>query len=229
MNGLKPYLRGLVLIATFVAAGFLIKYLGLAHLLDEAWIDREIRGQGLDGELLFVAVAGLATAAGVPRQGLSFLAGYAFGLGEGTVLGLAGTALGCVGAFYYARLLGRSVVLHRFPDRIARIDAFLHENPLTMSLMLRLSPVGSNLITNLAAGVSGVRALPFFAGSVIGYAPQTLIFALLGSGIHLDPALRIGSSIALFVATGALGVYLFRRYQAGRARASSDGGEAVSP
>lgn len=229
MNGLKPYLRGLVLIATFVAAGFLVKATGLENLLDRAWIDSEIRGQGLAGESLFLLIAVAATAAGVPRQGISFLAGYAFGLGEGTALALLGTVLGCVVAFYYSRLLGRSFVLRRFPDRIRRIDAFLHENPLSMALMLRLSPVGSNVITNLAAGVSGVRAAPFFAGSAIGYVPQTVIFALLGSGIHLEPGLRIATSIALFVATGALGVHLFRRYLAGRARAANGGGETVAP
>jgi uncharacterized membrane protein YdjX (TVP38/TMEM64 family) len=78
---------------------------------------------------------------------------------------------------------------------------------------LRLLPVGSNLATNLAAGVSGVRALPFIAGSGLGFIPQTVIFALLGSGIHLDPGLRISTGIVLFLFSGMLGVTLFRRYR----------------
>ena len=65
--------------------------------------------------------------------------------------------------------------------------------------------------------MSGVRAVPFFTGSVLGYVPQTVIFVLLGSGIHLDPAWTTGVSVALFVASGALGVYLFRRYRKNRA------------
>lgn len=76
--------------------------------------------------------------------------------------------------------------------------------------------MGSNLITNLAAGVAGVRGIPFFAGSILGYLPQTVVFALLGSGIQVDPVFRIGASVVLFVASGVMGVWLFRRFRHGR-------------
>jgi uncharacterized membrane protein YdjX (TVP38/TMEM64 family) len=217
VNALKPYLRGFILIASFVAIGFLVKTVGLHDFFDTTWIDQEIRGRGISGELLFVLAGALITALGLPRQAVSFLGGYAFGLGLGTALALAASLLGCVFTFYYARLLGRSFVLARFPDRIKRIDAFLHDNPLSMTLLIRLLPVGNNGLTSMAAGVSGVRALPFFLGSLLGYVPQTVIFTLLGSGIHLDPEIRIGASIVLFVVSGALGIYLFRRYRKSRA------------
>jgi uncharacterized membrane protein YdjX (TVP38/TMEM64 family) len=213
MTALKPYLRGLALIASFVALGYLVKATGLSGLFDEAWIDAEIRGRGLSGEALFLAVGAVLTALGFPRQAVCFLGGYAFGFDLGTVLSLAASLGGCVLAFLYARLLGRSFVQGRFPDRIRRIDDFLRANPFSMTLLVRLLPVGSNVVTNLAAGVSGVRALPFLAGSLIGYVPQTAIFALLGSGIHFDPMMRIAASVALFVVSGMVGVYLFRRYR----------------
>jgi uncharacterized membrane protein YdjX (TVP38/TMEM64 family) len=213
MTALKPYLRGLALIASFVALGYLVKATGLSGLFDEAWIDAEIRGRGLSGEALFLAVGAVLTALGFPRQAVCFLGGYAFGFDLGTVLSLAASVGGCVLAFLYARLLGRSFVQGRFPDRIRRIDDFLRANPFSMTLLVRLLPVGSNVVTNLAAGVSGVRALPFLAGSLIGYVPQTAIFALLGSGIHFDPMMRIAASVALFVVSGMVGVYLFRRYR----------------
>lgn len=217
MTAFKPYLRGLVLIASFVALGYLVKVTGLSGLYDEAWVDAEIRGRGLSGEVLYIAIGAVLTAIGFPRQAVCFLGGYAFGFGLGTALSLAASVVGCVLAFFYARLLGRAFVLQRFPDRIRRVDDFLHANPLSMTLLVRLLPVGSNVVTNLAAGVSGVRALPFMVGSLIGYIPQTAIFTLLGSGIHVDPGVRIAASIALFVASGMLGVYLFRRYRKSRA------------
>lgn len=214
---LKPYLRGFILIASFVAAGFLVKTIGGEGFFDADWIDRDIRGQGLTGEVLFVLVGAVITAVGLPRQAVSFLGGYAFGFVLGTGLALMASLSGCILAFFYARLLGRSFVLARFPDRIKRIDSFLHDNPLSMTLLIRLLPVGNNALTSMTAGVSGVRAMPFFAGSVIGYVPQTVIFTLLGSGIHLEPEIRIGASVVLFVISGALGIYLFRRYRKSRA------------
>jgi uncharacterized membrane protein YdjX (TVP38/TMEM64 family) len=120
-------------------------------------------------------------------------------------------------AFYYARLLGRAFVHGRFPDKVRRLDEFLGRHPFMMALLIRLLPVGHNLSTNLIAGVSSVRALPFVAGSGLGYLPQTLVFALAGSGVHLDPAWRIGSAVALFLLSAILGVWLFRRFRAGTA------------
>lgn len=209
-------LRGLVLIATLAAVGFLIEGLGLKSALDTHWVDAEVRGKGLAGEALFVLVGAGIIAIGLPRQLVCFLGGYAFGFVEGTFWSTLASVVGCVGAFYYARLMGRSLLAARFPERVRRMDAFLAGNIFGMSLLLRLLPVGSNLLTNLAAGVAGVAPLPFFLGSAVGYLPQTAVFSLLGSGIQVDPVFRIGGSVVLFIASGALGVWLYRRYRHGR-------------
>jgi uncharacterized membrane protein YdjX (TVP38/TMEM64 family) len=212
----KFMFRGLIWIASLVVVGYALKVSGLGSSIDKTWIDSDIRGQGFTGELLFVGVAMLFTAVGLPRQVICFLAGYAFGLIEGTALAMLGTVLGCVLAFYYARAMGREFVVGRFPGRVRRIDDFLHDNPLSMALLIRLLPLGSNVVTNLAAGVSSVGALPFFTGSAIGYLPQTFVFALVGSGFSVDPEIRIAISVVLFVLSGFLGVSLFRKYRHGK-------------
>ena len=208
-------LRGLALFVSLVLVGFALKSTGLGAMFDEAWIDAYVRGRGTNGIFVFLGLGLVFTALGLPRQIIGFLGGYAFGFVEGTGLALAATTLGCVAAFYYARFLGRGFVVHKFPAKVKRIDAFLSYNPLLMTLLIRFLPVGSNLATNLAAGVSGVRATPFFTGSLIGYLPQTIVFALVGSGISFDPAFRISLSAVLFVLSGVLGVYLYRRYRHG--------------
>lgn len=217
MTRIKPYLKGFTLIALLLALGYAIKAAGLSDLFTESWIDQQVRGQGVSGDLLFLAAGTIATAVGFPRQAVSFLAGYGFGLGAGIGLAMAATVLGCAAAFYATRLIGRAAVAGMFSDRVRRLDEFLGDHPFSMALLLRLLPVGSNVVTNLAAGVSGVRAIPFFLGSAIGYIPQTVIFALLGSGINLDPGLRISTGVVLFVISAMLGVYLFRRYRQSRA------------
>lgn len=213
MNRAKPYLRGVVLIALLIGLGYGVKVTGLYGLLDESWVDEQIRDKGLAGGLAFLAAGMIMTALGFPRQAISFLGGYGFGLGEGAALALGSTVLGCTLAFYCARWAGRATILGLFPGRIRRLDYLLHDHPFSTALLIRLLPLGSNLVTNLAAGVSGIRALPFIAGSGLGFIPQTLIFALLGSGIHLDPGLRISAGIVLFFISSMLGVALFRRYR----------------
>jgi len=209
-------IRGLVLFTSLVALGLALQALDAGSLFDKAWIDADVRGKGMLGEALFLGAGAVFTAAGLPRQIVGFLAGYAFGLVAGTGLALAATVLGCILAFYYARVLGREFVQTRFSDKVRRIDGFLENNPLTMTLLIRLLPVGSNLATNLAAGVSSVRGLPFFTGSAVGYLPQTLIFALVGSGIAVEPELRISVSIVLFFLSGAVGIYLYRKHRHGK-------------
>lgn len=219
--GAKSLVKGLVMIASLAAIGFGLNALGLGQALDTHWLDDEVVGHGLHGMAVFIGIGAVLAAVGVPRQLVAFGGGYAFGLWEGTLIALVAVTAGCVLAFFYARLLGRSLVAHRFGRRIGRLDAFLRSNPFSMTLLIRFLPVGSNVVTNLAAGVSSVPALPFIGGSAAGYVPQTVIFALLGTGVQVDPALRISLSVALFVASAVLGVALYRRARAAR-RAVSD-------
>ena len=205
--------RGLVLMATLLTIGLLVNQLGLQSLLETQWIDSRIRGQGLTGEALFVAVGAGFTAIGLPRQVISFLAGYAFGFLPGTLWALLATLMGAVGVFYYARFMGRAFLVRRFPHKIKKIDSFLISNTLVMALVLRLSPFTNNLATNLAAGVSAVEPGPFFTGSALGYLPQTMVFALLGSGVNLEAGLRTALSVALLVVSTGLGLWLWRRYR----------------
>lgn len=209
-------LKGLILMASLLAIGWGVKASGLASHLDARWVDDEIRGNGAAGWLYYVGFAAVAMAVGLPRQAACFLGGYAFGLGEGVLLAEIASGLGCLLSFSYARLFGRDLVRHRFGERLVRLDAFLQGHPLSMAMLIRLLPVGNNLITNLLAGVSSVPLLPFLAGSVVGYLPQTAIFVLLGSGIHVQPVWRTVASVALFVVSALLGVVLYRRMRQGK-------------
>ncbi len=209
----RVLLKGLLMLALLAALGFLLSHSQLSNLLSEHWIDSEVRGKGWSGNLVFLAVGALTTALSFPRQVVAFLGGYAFGFVEGTVLATLATLLGCIGGFYFARWLGRGWVQRRFPGRIRKLDDFLHAHPFSMTLLVRLLPVGSNALTNLLAGVSSVRALPFFAGSAVGFLPQNLVFALAGSGINLDPALRLSLATFLFVISSLLGIWLYRRHR----------------
>jgi uncharacterized membrane protein YdjX (TVP38/TMEM64 family) len=213
---LVPIIKGFAVLVLLIAAGFLIKFLQIDSGFNEAWIDSDIRNSGVEGEFLFILIGGFLTSVGLPRQGVSFLAGYAFGFVEGTILGVSATILGCILTFYYARLLGRNFVKSRYLPRIQRVDNFLCDNPLTMTLLIRFLPIGSNLVTNLAAGVSSVSGLAFIFGSAFGYIPQTAIFALLGSGVSVDDKSMLIIGVVGFVVSGVMGVYLYHKYRQGK-------------
>ena len=213
---LPVWLRGIFIILSLVGLGLLLKNAGLDHLFEREWINDHVRGHGLQGYALFLAAGAVITAVGLPRQLVAFFGGYAFGVAIGTVLGAVAALGGCILAFFYARLFGRAVVRRMFPVKLKRFDNFVQADPLSMTLLIRLLPVGSNLITNLVAGVSSIPKMKFFAGSFIGYLPQALIFALAGDGLTVDSHWRIGSSIALFMLAGLLALPLYRRMRHGQ-------------
>jgi uncharacterized membrane protein YdjX (TVP38/TMEM64 family) len=217
----------LVLALGLAAGGWLLRSLGAAPGTE--WVDRHVRGQGPWGEALFVLIAALGTAAGVPRQAAAFLGGYGFGAALGTGLALLAQVLGCALAFFWARLVGRGWaerrLAGRFGHRLRPLRDALAGSPFGATLALRLLPVGNNLALNLLAGMAGLPAGAFLAASAIGYLPQTVVFALLGKGVRVEGAWQLGLSVLLLAASVAIGLGLLRRHRAGRAMEEAPGGE----
>lgn len=212
----RVIVKGLALLLSLALLGYLFKTSDLGHSVNEAWIDARVRGHGINGELLFLLMGGVFTAIGLPRQIIAFLGGYAFSLGLGTLLGALAALLGCMLSFGYARFFGKGLLRARLGGRAGRFDCFVCEHPVSMTILVRLLPVGNNLLTNLAAGISSIRSLHFFSGTLLGYLPQTLVFALVGSGVHIAPTLKLALAIGLFLLSGTLGVWLYRRFRHGQ-------------
>jgi uncharacterized membrane protein YdjX (TVP38/TMEM64 family) len=169
---------------------------------------------GVQGPVMFLAAATLLTAIGLPRQIPAFVAGYAFGTWSGVAIALLSQLLACGADFIWSRAVARDFVKRRFGKRLNRIDAALAARPFMTTLTFRLMPVGSNILLNLVAGLSSVRALPFLAASLIGFVPQTVIFALLGRGSAPNHASVLAVGAVMFAVSAILGMYLFRRYRA---------------
>lgn len=203
--------RGLLVMVVLVLITWLLK-----DALDADWIDAQVRDQGVSGVLLFVLACCLLGSVGLSRQVIAFLGGYAFGFSQGLVLSMLAVVGACVTTFLVARMLLRAWLLTRMPARIQRVDRFLSEHTFTMALLVRLLPLGSNWMINIAAGVSSVKKLPFFLGSALGYIPQMLIFSLLGSGTRVDQFWQVAIAMALFVLAAVLGVVLYRKVGHGK-------------
>ena len=203
-------LAGIALLVTLVLT---LRGLGLDQFLEPEWVDTHIRNTGAQGILMFVGIAALLTGFGIPRQLSAFCAGYAFGALQGFLVAISAVTLGCFCCFWAARLLGQETVTRRFPNHLNGINGFLESSPFQTALIVRMLPVGSNLATNVIAGVSSIQPMAFITGSSIGYMPQTIIFSLLGSGVTVEPVLRTSISAGLFILSSALGLRLYKRYR----------------
>lgn len=195
----------LVMVALVLLAWF------VQDLVDPHWVDTHIRSTGTRGMLLYALVCCLLGTVGLSRQIIAFLGGYAFGFCTGLLLSLLAVVAACILTWFFAHALLRSLLADRLPQRVQRLDRFLHDNTFTMALLLRLLPLGSNWMINIAAGVSSVRVVPFVGGSLLGYIPQMIIFSLLGSGTRVSQFWQVAVAMALFVMAAALGFVLYKR------------------
>lgn len=151
----------------------------------------------------------MATVGG-PRQILAFVLGYVFGGWIGITLATVITGVGAALCFILARSLAADMLHRRFGLRLERLQGVLENHTMLKVLMIRLLPVGSNLITNVLAGATNIRLLPFLTGSLIGYIPQMAVFGLLGAGIGVSDHEQLILSIVLFVVASLIGLFLYR-------------------
>lgn len=196
--------RPALMVLGLVAAGLLLHRFGLNDMAAAA---------AEQGVLAFVTLGALACAVGVPRQVTAYAAGLVYGVWPGAAIALVAEGLGCAVDFYWAPVIARRQVSAWLArgGRVARIERFLVANTFGATLTLRLLPVGSNIGLNLVAGVSGVRGVTFIAASVLGYVPQSVIFALLGAGVRVSGSAQIGLAVALLVVSVGIGFGLLRR------------------
>lgn len=207
-------LRPVLLAAGLVVAGLLLRAAGLESAVGRA---------GERGPVVFAAMGAAACAIGVPRQAVAYAGGLAFGFWPGAALALLAEIAGCAVDFWWARTVARGWAARHLArssaagGRVARMERFLVANAFSATLTLRLLPVGSNIVLNLLAGVSGIAAAPFLAASLLGYVPQTVVFALLGGGMRVSQGAQLALSAMLMAASIGFGVLLLRRRAPGLA------------
>jgi uncharacterized membrane protein YdjX (TVP38/TMEM64 family) len=210
----KWFKRAVILLLVCLLGGVIVSNHILFQSFNEDWIDAHIRDNGVTGMLLFLGLGAAATALGSPRQLLAFLGGYAFGFINGALLSTIAAGFSCSLSMYFARFAVREQIKKRYPQKVSAIDRFLAKRPFTKTIVIRLLPIGNNLVTNLVAGVSHVSGLSFVMSSMIGYLPQMAIFALMGKGVIVLSIWKVVLSIALFVISSLLSVRLYKQYKA---------------
>jgi len=149
----------------------------------------------------------------LPRQLVAFMGGYAFGVVQGCLYSTLAAATSCIVVVFFARYFARSFIQIRLKEKMTKLNRFLKQDVLVKSIVVRLMPVGNNLATNLIAGVTQVRVLPFVTGSTIGYLPQMIIFSLMGKGVLVNSGANLIASILLFLLASLLGAYILKKYR----------------
>ena len=134
-----------------------------------------LRGMGMAGVALFIAIYALAVVAMLPGSLLTLTAGFVYGPVGGLLVASPASVLGATLAFMLARSALRGWILARI-DRYPKaraLDTALGANSFVLVLLLRFSPAVPFNVLNYALGLSDATLGRYVAASFIGMLPGT--------------------------------------------------------
>ena len=208
---MKFLLPALVLLLLILVGAFSVFS---ENVIDPDAIAARVAEASAGTKLIFFLGAVVFTAVGLPRQLVAFVCGFVFGLVPGVLVSLCSALLGCIVAFFLARFFLRDFIAHRHQKTVQFLDKLVRHDAFAKVIVVRLQPLGTNLLTNLCAGVSAIRPITFFSATAIGYLPQLLVFALAGDGIRLGQGSKLLLSGAMLLISLVVAYWLWRRHRA---------------
>ena len=201
------WLRAGALVAVLAGAGVLVLVLDLPDVdAVRGWVERT----GALGPVLLTFGVALALVGPVPRTALSLLLGVVLGFWGGFAVAVAGGTLGGLAAFGLARWLGRDAVTRLAGRRLAAVDRRLDGHGFGTVLVVRISPVPF-MPVSYAAGLTGIRLLPYTAATALGVVPGSALQVAVGASAGglpdwlTSPAGLVGEGlVALLLVAGVV-------------------------
>lgn len=149
--------------------------------------------------MVFTTTGGLLIGIGVPRLGISTLAGMIFGITAGTSLGIIAAAIGASLDYSVARLFMAKQVTRLSGYRVDQLKKRFRHNAFLGTLYFRLFPLSNSTLVSLLAGACRIPFGPFLAGSVLGFIPLSFVMSFLGNGSTNGNLIQIFTGIACLI------------------------------
>jgi len=209
----RDIIKTLLLVAVIAGSLAAVRFSPVWYYLDRSHIyilREELTAFHSLAPFVFLACGALVIAMGVPRTIISILGGMVFGFLSGTILATAAAFAGSVVVIWITRVLGHPLFHQRIGHRLKAIEGHLRNNGFVLVLILRQLPLPSMLI-NVLIGLSSIRTSAYVLGSMIGLVPEAAVFALFGSSVRGDFALRVSlASLCLIALIIVIKIY-FRK------------------
>jgi uncharacterized membrane protein YdjX (TVP38/TMEM64 family) len=196
-----------------VGVGMIAVVPGLRHSVslvlhgDFSGLRGYIRGLGLGGLALLLALMLLHALIFYPAEIVTATAGYVYGFIPGLGLVMLGWLISGLLAFFLGRILGRPLLRTLLGSRFTRLEGAIHRGGIPLLLAGRLVPIVPFPILGYAAGAARVPVGRFAWTTAVGFFPLTAAVAYLGSRAQSlsanDPVVWIAAVVVVgLLATG---------------------------
>jgi uncharacterized membrane protein YdjX (TVP38/TMEM64 family) len=189
----------------------------LAPLTDPAVLTDLVRDAGPAAPAVFLLVQIVQViVALIPSPALALMGGYLFGPVVGSLLSVAGIAVGSALAFWLARRFGRTTVERFVPaGAIVRFDALTARRGTVGLFLAFLMPGFPDDALCFVGGLTTIPLRRLVAIAVLGRTPTVVATTLIGAGIaEGNVVLAVGLG-GLLVAVGLAGYLLRHRVLGG--------------
>ena len=170
---------------------------------DTASLREDLRGFGLGGALLVLALAVSHAIIFYPAEILDAAVGFVYGFWVGLPLVMAGWMLNGLICHQIGRHAARPALVKMFGvERFARYEGVVEHGGVTLLLACRMVPIVPFSLFSYVAGSARVPLGTFMWTTAVGYLPLTALFVYLGSKLEElspnDPAIWIGAAGLIF-------------------------------
>ncbi|MBQ7636601.1 MAG: TVP38/TMEM64 family protein [Lachnospiraceae bacterium] len=185
----------------------LVRMLGSA---DVEAVKEFIRSYGTLAALISMGLMILqSVAAPIPAFLITFANAAIFGWVKGAIISWTGAMLGAIICFGLARLFGRDqVVKITGKGALLSVDRFFTENGAKSVFIARLLPFVPFDPISYAAGLTGMKILPFLLATGLGQLPATIVYSYAGSNLLSGDAKLFLYGLSVVFALGALSAIL---------------------
>jgi uncharacterized membrane protein YdjX (TVP38/TMEM64 family) len=203
LAGIGLTLLGIALLAALVLAINPLRD-GVADALsgDTSSLRADLRGLGVPGALIALALALVHAVLWYPAEILDAAVGYVYDFWVAVPLLMAGWVLNGVVCWAIGRHAARPLLLRWIGDeRFLRYERAVNRGGVTLLLGMRLVPIIPFSLFSYAAGSARVPLGRFIWTTAVGYLPITAVFAYLGSRLEElsfdDPVLWGGAVLLI--------------------------------
>lgn len=166
--------------------------------------------------LVFVGVYAVVALTPIPVTVMAVTGGLLFGFLEGMVLSVIGVLLGCWGAYWIARGLGRESIAKMLGSHSRTVERHLDQAGFQAVVVLRLLPGFPYWPVNYGSGAFGVGQRDYVLASLLSVIPGQISLVAIGSFISM-PNVMNGVVVGIsWLAVLILTIWAYRRWKAAK-------------
>ena len=166
--------------------------------------------------LVFIGVYAVVALTPIPVTVMAVTGGLLFGFLEGALLSVIGVLIGCWGAYWIARGLGRESIAKLLGSRYRTVEHHLDQAGFQAVAGLRLLPGFPYWPVNYGSGAFGVSQRDYLLASILSVIPGQVSLVAIGNFIS-TPSVLNGVVVGVaWVAVLVLTIWAYRRWKAAK-------------